>query len=174
MIILIEINYFSKYILIKLIELNFSESEKIEMSESELILNPKTNRYVKKTSQTGKRLLKEAKACAEFTINQPIQPMFSESRQIQPEHQPIILPEPPESPEPIQPIQTAIIQAGVDIVEHNASKFKGLNPSDMDALFKKLLLERLSISDASSKTKKKAKKSRFKVIQSSSSDSDTS
>ena len=88
MIILIEINYFSKYILIKL----------IEMSESELILNPKTNRYVKKTSQTGKRLLKESKACAEFTLNQPIQPMFSESRQIQPEHQPIILPEPPESP----------------------------------------------------------------------------
>ena len=128
MIILIEINYFSKYILIKL----------IEMSESELILNPKTNRYVKKTSQTGKRLLKESKACAEFTLNQPLQPMFSESRQIQPEHQPIILPEPPESPEPIQPIQTAIIQAGVDIVEHNASKFKGLNPSDMDALFKKL------------------------------------
>ena len=169
MIILIEINYFSKYILIKLIEL---KSEKIIMSESELILNPETNRYVKKTSQTGKRLLKEAKACAEFTINQPIQPMFSESRQIQPEHQPIILPEPPE---PIQPIQTAIIQAGVDIVEHNASKFKGLNPSDMDALFKKLLLERLSISpNASSKTKKKAKKSRFKLIQSSSSDSDTS
>ena len=164
MIILIEINYFSKYILIKLIEL----------SESELILNPKTNRYVKKTSQTGKRLLKESKACAEFTLNQPIQPMFSESRQIQPEHQPIILPELP-PPQPIQPIQTAIIQAGVDIVEHNASKFKGLNPSDMDALFKKLLLERLSISpNASSKTKKKAKKSRFKVIQSSSSDSDTS
>ena len=170
MIILIEINYFSKYILIKLTEL---KSEKIGMSESELILNPKTNRYVKKTSQTGKRLLKESKACAEFTLNQPIQPMFSESRQIQPEHQPIILPEPP-PPQPIQPIQTAIIQAGVDIVEHNASKFKGLNPSDMDALFKKLLLERLSISDASSKTKKKAKKSRFKVIQSSSSDSDTS
>ena len=143
------------------------------MSESELILNPKTNRYVKKTSQTGKRLLKESKACAEFTLNQPIQPMFSESRQIQPEHQPIILPEAP-PPQPIQPIQTAIIQAGVDIVEHNASKFKGLNPSDMDALFKKLLLERLSISNASSKTKKKAKKSRFKVIQSSSSDSDTS
>jgi hypothetical protein len=71
--------------------------------------------------------------------------MFSESRQIQPEHQPIILPEPPESPEPIQPIQlqTVIIQAGVDIVEHNATKFKGLNPSDMDALLKKLLLERL-------------------------------
>ena len=170
MIILIEINYFSKYILIKLIEL---KSEKIIMSESELILNPKTNRYVKKTSQTGKRLLKESKACAEFTFHQPIQPMFSESRQIQPEHQPIILPELP-PPQPIQPIQTAIIQAGVDIVEHNASKFKGLNPSDMDALFKKLLLERLSISDASSKTKKKAKKSRFKVIQSSSSDSDTS
>ena len=143
------------------------------MSESELILNPKTNRYVKKTSQTGKRLLKEAKACAEFTLNQPIQPTFSESRIIQPE-QPIVLPEAP-PPQPIQPIQTAIIQAGVDIVEHNASKFKGLNPSDMDALFKKLLLERLSISpNASSKTKKKAKKSRFKVIQSSSSDSDTS
>ena len=142
------------------------------MNESELILNPKTNRYVKKTSQTGKRLLKESKACAEFTLNQPIQPMFSESRIIQPE-QPIVL---PESPAPIQPIQlqTAIIQAGVDIVEHNATKFKGLNPSDMDALFKKLLLERLSISDASSKTKKKANKSRFKVIQSSSSDSDTS
>ena len=67
------------------------------MSESELILNPKTNRYVKKTSQTGKRLLKESKACAEFTLNQPIQPMFFESRQIQPEHQPIILPEAPPS-----------------------------------------------------------------------------
>ena len=148
MIILIEINYFSKYILIKLIEL---KSEKIEMSESELILNPKTNRYVKKTSQTGKRLLKESKACAEFTLNQPIQPMFSESRQIQPEHQPLVL---PESPEPIQPIQTAIIQAGVDIVEHNASKFKGLNPSDMDTLHNQRRKKR---------KKNKAKKSRFKV-----------
>ena len=144
------------------------------MSESELILNPKTNRYVKKTSQTGKRLLKESKACAEFTSNQPIQPIFSESRQIQPVEEVQILPEQP-PPQPIQ-LQTAIIQAGADIVENNATKFKGLNPSEMDALFKKLLLERLSISQPKKEKtkKKKAKKSRFKVIQSSSSDSDTS
>ena len=77
--------------------------------------------------------------------------------------------------QPIQPIQTALLETGVAIVEQNISKFKGLNEVNMDALFKKLLLERLSIPSAKKKKKmpKKKKKERFRVAQSSSDSSDS-
>ena len=79
--------------------------------------------------------------------------------------------------QPIQPIQTALLETGVAIVEQNISKFKGLNEVTMDALFKKLLLERLSISTPNAKKKKKMpkkkKKERFRVAQSSSDSSDS-
>jgi hypothetical protein len=110
------------------------------MNDSDLILNPNTNRFVKKSSQTGKRLLKELKTPP---------------------------PAPPE-PEP-EPVQTALLEAGADIVLEHAPKFKGLSASETDNLFKQLLLERLSISKPKPKKKKTG---RFRVVQSSS-ESDT-
>ena len=142
------------------------------MSESELILNPKTNRYIKKSSQTGKRLLKElATRIFEGTSkNQPDNAISDIKPTVITEPANLILAE-----QPIQPIQTALLETGVAIVEQNISKFKGLNEVNMDALFKKLLLERLSIPSAKKKKKmpKKKKKERFRVAQSSSDSSDS-
>ena len=134
------------------------------MSDSELILNPKTNRYIKKSSQTGKRLLKELATPAPDNV-------ISDSKlTVITEPTNLILAE-----QPIQPIQTALLETGVAIVEQNISKFKGLNEVNMDALFKKLLLERLSIPTAKKKKKmpKKKKKERFRVAQSESDSSDS-
>ena len=147
---------------------------------TELILNPKTNRYVKKSSQAGKRLLKEMRATPPETLLKTQETKASIPDNLSPPEMPPHLPAIPP-----QPLQTSIIQAGVDIVENNAAKFKGLTPAQMDELFKKLLLERLSISQAPKKTetkktekKTKAKpksqknKTKFKLQSPSSSDSD--
>lgn len=113
-----------------------------------LILNPKTNRYVKKTSQTGLRLIKE--------LSMPIPP------------QPIPQPQ-------ATAIQTSISSACAEIVASQPSKFKGLGPDELDALFKKLLLEKLSVKEPK-KPEKKKKKAKFTIVSSSSesvSDSDS-
>ena len=125
------------------------------MNDAELILNPATNRYVKKTSQTGKRLIK--------SLNTPSVPIVAEIKpiqQIQPaEIQPIQTIQPAEIKpiQQIQPVQTALIDAGVEIVAQNAQKFKGLTANETDVLFKKLLLERLSIVPSKSKPSKPKK-----------------
>ena len=113
------------------------------MNDSELILNPATNRFVKRSSQTGKRLIKQ--------LSMPSEPT----------------PEP--TPEPtFEPVQTALLQAGAEIVAENTPKFKHLSPDDTDALFKRLLLERLSIAPA----RKPKKKSKYRVVSSESESSD--
>ena len=112
-----------------------------------LILNPKSNRFVKKTSQTGIRLLKEL-----ATQTPPIV------------HIPPIVNTP-------TPVQTALLETCAELVVKNTPEFKNLTASETDALFKKLLLERLSIAPAKVKPKPK-KKGNFRV-QSSSSDSES-
>ena len=120
-----------------------------------LILNPKSNRFVKKTSQTGIRLMKELNT------------------------QPIAIPTPiaqPPTPQPqATPIQTSISSACAEIVASQPSKFKGLGPDELDALFKKLLLEKLSVKEPK-KPEKKKKTAKFTIVSSSSesvSDSDS-
>ena len=115
----------------------------MNMNDS-LILNPKTNRYVKKTSQTGLRLIKE--------LSMPIPP------QSIPQPQPT-------------PIQKVINSTCADLVVQNPEKFKGLGPQELDELFKKLLLERLGVKPPKVEPKKK-QKTKYKVV-SSESDSDS-
>ena len=111
-----------------------------------LILNPKSNRFVKKTSQTGIRLLKE------------------------------LATSPPKAPTPPivnipTPVQTALLENCAELVAKNTPEFKNLTADETDALFRRLLLERLSIAPAKTKPKPK-KKGNFRV-QSSSSDSES-
>jgi hypothetical protein len=117
------------------------------MNDSELILNPATNRFVKRSSQTGKRLIKQLSMPSEPTPN--VKPYVHE-------------------PTP-EPVQTALLQAGAEIVAEQPAKFKHLSPDETDELFKRLLLERLSISKPKPKPKKKA--SKYRVV---SSDSESS
>ena len=111
-----------------------------------LILNPKSNRFVKRTSQTGLRLIKE------------------------------LATSPPKAPTPPivntpTPVQTALLETCAELVTKNTPEFKNLTADETDALFRRLLLERLSIAPAKVKPKPK-KKGNFRV-QSSSSDSES-
>lgn len=130
---------------------------------TDLILNPKTNRYLKRTSQAGKRLLKSMK-CLEET------PTRANS-----------------SDEEYSPYQIGhtvstkkIIKAGADLTSKNIKKFKNLDDDEMDTLFKKLLLQKLGCADDKPTKSKKSmdkrlnKKKKFKVQQPSSSESDES
>ena len=101
------------------------------MSDPDLILNPKTNRYVKKTSQTGRRLLKELAT-------------------------PPPVPSPTHVEPRVEPVQQALVETCADLVVEHAPKFKNLTAAETDDLFKRLLFERLSIA----KPKKKASKYR--------------
>ena len=112
-----------------------------KMNDS-LILNPQTNRFIKKSSQTGKRLLKEL---ASPPIVSP----------------PPTAPAPPiVSQPPIAPVQTALLTTCADIVVEHTPKFKNLTADETDALFKRLLLERSSIAPAKAQPKPKQKKGR--------------
>ena len=122
-----------------------------EVNDS-LILNPKSNRFVKKTSQTGIRLLKE------LATSPPTPPT------------PPIVNIPPIVNTPT-PVQTALLETCAELVVKNTPEFKNLTASETDALFRRLLLERLSIAPAKVKPKPK-KKGHFRV-QSSSSDSES-
>lgn len=125
-----------------------------------LILNPKSNRFVKKTSQTGIRLMKELNT------------------------QPIAIPTPiaqPPTPQPqATPIQTSISSACAEIVVSQPQAFRNLSDVEMDSLFKRLLLEKLGVKETKVKPKKiekkveKKKKAKFKIVSSDSeSDSDS-
>ena len=116
-----------------------------EVNDS-LILNPKSNRFVKKTSQTGLRLIKEL---ATSKISPPTPPIVNTPT----------------------PVQTALLETCAELVAKNTPEFKNLTADETDALFRRLLLERLSIAPAKVKPKPK-KKGHFRV-QSSSSDSES-
>jgi hypothetical protein len=166
---------------------------------SDLILNPATNRYIKKTSQRGRRLLKELSVTKPEPRPDNVEPIKEKS----------VKKEPPERKTPKKEqskerapeytiyedaeeytpyhftadVAKRVIKTGSDIAAKNIKKFKGLDESEMDALFKKLLLEKLggdtkpqkekprSVTSKPSKVKPKQK---FKVIQPSSDDSDSS
>jgi hypothetical protein len=128
-------------------------TELTKMNDS-LILNPQTNRFIKRSSQTGKRLLKEL---ASPPIVSP----------------PPTAPTPPIASQPtapIAPVQTALLTTCADIVVEHTPKFKNLTADETDQLFRRLLLERLSIATAKAKKPKpKKKKGHFRVQTSSSS-----
>ncbi len=134
----------------------FITIELTKMNDSDMILNEKTNRYVKKSSQTGKRLLKEL-ASPPIVSPLPTAPTA-----------PIVS----QPTAPIAPVQTALLTTCSELVIENQSKFKNLTADETDKLFRRLLLERLSIAPTKAKPKPK-KKGRFRVV-SSESESETS
>ena len=124
-------------------------TEANKANESDLILNEKTNRFVKRSSQTGKRLMKQ------MASSPPIVPIVN-------------IPPIVNTP---TPVQTALLETCVELVTKNTPEFKNLTADETDAPFKKLLLERLSIAPAKAKPKPK-KKGHFRVVSSESESSD--
>jgi len=127
------------------------------MNDPEYILNPVSNRYVKKTTQCGKRL---AKAFITPPIPTPIHLSQSSPQ-----------PQPTSNMKP-HILQKQISETCSDLVKAQPQAFQGLGPQELDELFKKLLLEKLGISSEKKKEpkheKKKKPSKKFKVISSSS------
>ena len=129
------------------------------MNDPELILNPVSNRYVKRTSQCGKRLAKVLQTPAIAIPTHLTQPT----------------PKAQETPQPT-PIQKQIVETCADLVKSQPQAFQGLSPKELDALFKRLLLDKLGVKATKKKEKKpelKKKKAKFKVISSSDSESES-
>lgn len=140
---------------------------------ADLILNPETNHYIKRTSQTGKRLLKQLRTIDQkpLEIVQPIQqpePVIEPSTKRKPGR-------PFKQPNSSIKIQNEIVNIGVEAVANDPKKFKNLTDKEVDKLFKKLLLERLNIKSEKFTKQKPVKTTRkFKVTQpSSDSESDS-
>ena len=134
------------------------------MNDPELILNPVSNRYVKRTSQCGKRLAKVLQTPAIAIPTHLTQPT----------------PKAQETPQPIAtPIQTSISSACAEIVASQPQAFRNLSDVEMDSLFKRMLLEKLGVKETKVKPKKiekkvEKKKKKFKIVSSDSeSDSDS-
>ena len=124
------------------------------MNDPKYILNPVSNRYVLRTTQCGKRLAKSF-------ITPPI---------ATPTH----LSQPSQQAQPT-PIQKQISETCSDLVKAQPQAFQGLGPQELDALFKKLLLERLGVSvevvkekkkKPEPEKKKKTLKKKFKIVES--------
>lgn len=128
------------------------------------ILNPKTNRFVKIGSQGYKRLVREGTIKAVEPVETPL----------------IVKPTPPPEPEPEEPfsesiLQTKLAEISTEMIQKNMKKIvksQKLSDAEMDTLLRKMLYKRLCIEPPPVKPEKKKKKSKFKLIEPSSSESD--
>jgi hypothetical protein len=131
----------------------------------ELILNPKTNRFVKVGGPKYNRLVKEGfikpEATSEVLSETIVKPT--------PELTPKPTPEPTPEPKPIS-VKAEMAVLAVDLVKKNEAQFVDLTKKETDKLLRKLLLERLCPKPKA----KKGKKSKYKLKEpSSESESDS-
>ena len=118
----------------------------------ELVLNPKTGRYVRSDTRVGKKASK---------ANQPLEPNRPSNIK-QPEDNLVDIEEITlEAP----PIKQKLVEFAVDVIKDNKKKFqKELTNSETDALLRRLLYERLCLTGKEPKKDKKAKKKgKFKI-----------
>ena len=126
----------------------------------EEIQNPLTKRYVKIGSPAYKRLVRSGVLPS---VEQPETP-----------------PPTPEAPEfNEKKLQTKLAELSTDMIKDNLKtivKSQKLSDKDMDILIKKLLFEKLCIKPDKTKpkeTKEKKKKKKFKIVEPSSSESES-
>jgi hypothetical protein len=118
----------------------------------ELILNPKTNRFVKVGGPKYNRLVKEGFIKPEATP-EPLSETI-----VEPEAVPEAVPEPTHVPKPVS-VKAEMAKVAVDLVKKNEAQFVDLSKKETDKLLRKLLLEKL----CPEKPKKKKKKSKYKL-----------
>jgi hypothetical protein len=132
------------------------------------VMNPKTSRYVKRSSRIGQRLLKSGAI-------KPIKPKPP------PEPEPVVeIPPQPVEAIPQPNLRRMLTEASSEMIAENRSQLENtedLSDKQVDKLLKKLLYEKLCVSKPSKskarkaklKAKKKAKR-RFKIREPSSSE----
>lgn len=115
-----------------------------------MIKNPLTNRSIKVGGDIYKKLLKDG------VIKPP---------------EPKVEPEPRVEPEP--EVEKELMTAAVNTVAKNKKQFVGLSQKETDKMLKKLLYEKLVLSNKKDKKKKKKKKKYYSSSESSSESSDS-
>lgn len=133
------------------------------------VLNPKTNRFVKVGSQGYKRLVREGTIKAVEHVETPIK-----SKAILTPTQ-----ETEESDEETfdeSKLQTKLAEISTDMISKNLKKIvksQKLSDNEMDLLLKKMLYTKLCLEPPKpTKEKKTKKKTKFKLVEPSSSESD--
>jgi hypothetical protein len=114
----------------------------------ELILNPKTNRFVKVGGPKYNRLVKEGFIKPEATSEPLAEPT--------PEPEPKPVPEP--VPKPVS-VKAEMAKVAVDLVKKHEAQFVDLSKKETDKLLRQLLLEKL----CPKQDNKKKKKSKYKL-----------
>ena len=140
------------------------------MSSNEYAISLKTNRLIKKSTANYRKLKK-----------------LNQIKEIEPRAQPRAQPSPepePDSPEPEpepefneRDLQNKLAELSTTVVQRNMKKIiksQKLSDTEYDLLLKKMLYEKLClISEPPVKPTKKKKKKKFKIVQPSSSESDS-
>ena len=131
------------------------------------ILNPKTNRFVKIGSQGYKRLVREG------TI-QAVEPVETKAKPIPIKRE--LTPEPePEFDE--AKFQSKLAEISTDMIQKNMKKIvknQQLSDKELDMMLKKMLYKKLVLEQLKPLTKAvKKKKSKFKLVEPSSSESES-
>jgi len=149
-----------------------------------MILNPKTNRYLKKTSQAGKRLMKQLLADGvtpqEQKETQP-EDVCQTRPQCEPQKKPTREPQknslhktikynmseeefdslyelPSDLTQQFKSYSTPkIMTAGAEIVSQDLRRFKNLTDREMDNLFKKMLIKKLADNEKNTCVEKPSK-----------------
>ena len=138
------------------------------MSKSEFAINVNTGRLIKKTAGLYKKLKKLNKV---KEIEDGEQPEVKEPE--------VIVEEPIEEPFNEHKLQMKLADISTDLIKDNLKqiiKNQKLNDDDFDVLLKKMLFQKLCIADPKQPKQpkeKKKKKSKFKIVEPSSSESES-
>ncbi len=147
------------------------------MSENEYALNTNTGRLIKKSTSLYKKL-KKLKQVKEIEIEPDEQKPKKEIKPKLPPLEPIKEEEPVKQPEfNEKDLQHKMAELTTDMVATNMKKIvksQKLSDQEMDTLLKKMLYQKLCADEPKKTPKtKKSKKSKFKLVEPSSSESES-
>ena len=133
-----------------------------------LVLNKRTNRFVKVGTPRYLRLLREG------AVDPPPPPPSPEAS-AEPPAAPVPLAREPAAAKPAAGLKASVIEQATDIVRDNKEQFLDLSQRQTDKLLRRMLYEKLCVGDKAKKNKKsKVKfKSRKVAEESSSSEEDS-
>ena len=132
-----------------------------------LVLNKRTNRFVKVGTPRYLRLLREG------AVDPPPPPPSPEAS-AEPPAAPVPLAREPAAAKPAAGLKAGVIEQATDIVRDNKEQFLDLSQRQTDKLLRRMLYEKLCVGDKAKKNKKsKVKFKSRKVEESSSSEEDS-
>ena len=132
-----------------------------------LVLNKRTNRFVKVGTPRYLRLLREGAV-------DPPPPTPSPEASAEPPAAPVPLAREPAAAKPAAGLKASVIEQATDIVRDNKEQFLDLSQRQTDKLLRRMLYEKLCVGDKAKKNKKsKVKFKSRKVEESSSSEEDS-